>query len=337
MDPLQIGHIIGVEGDSCDAQISVMDLRIDYHGKSYRVGRLGTYVTIPLERRTLIGYITRVGATGELEPGPDPGKPRRITISFQLLGTVQGDKFMRGVSEYPTLGDPVRLGVDEDFELIFGCFDELSVADGERKSFSMGRFAIDTDFEVKVLGKEFFAKHVAVMGNSGSGKSCTTAKIVHEAVRLPHSQVVMFDMHGEYLRAFSDENGKPLPNVTYLSDRNLVLPYWMLAYEEFEQLFLDPNDPLNINAQRVFLRQAFEQLKAESAEELGLKWEFTIDTPVYYSLNQLRIFAENMNKARYVLNTSNYAFSRLPYRQLPPDEQHKMLLRKRMEFNPASA
>lgn len=337
MDPLQIGHIIGVEGDSCDAQISVMDLRIDYHGKSYRVGRLGTYVTIPLERRTLIGYITRVGATGELEPGPDPGKPRRITISFQLLGTVQGDKFMRGVSEYPTLGDPVRLGVDEDFELIFGCFDELSVADGERKSFSMGRFAIDTDFEVKVLGKEFFAKHVAVMGNSGSGKSCTTAKIVHEAVRLPHSQVVMFDMHGEYLRAFSDENGKPLPNVTYLSDRNLVLPYWMLAYEEFEQLFLDPNDPLNINAQRVFLRQAFEQLKAESAEELGLKWEFTIDTPVYYSLNQLQIFAENMNKARYVLNTSNYAFSRLPYRQLPPDEQHKMLLRKRMEFNPASA
>src|SRR5262249_17919335 len=161
-------------------------------------------------------------------------------------------------------------------------------------------------------GKEFFAKHVAVMGNSGSGKSCTTAKIVHEAMKLPHSQVVMFDMHGEYLRAFSDDAGNPKPNVTYLSDRNLVLPYWMLAYEEFEQLFIDLHNPLNVNAQRVFLRQAFEKLKMEAAEELDLRYEFTIDTPVFYALDRLKIYAENMNAARYVTNTPNYAFSRLP-------------------------
>ncbi len=339
MDPLEIGLVIGVEGDTVDVQISVCDLRIDYHGKTYRVGRLGTYVTIPMERRTLIGYITRVGVTGELEPGPNPAAPRRITLTVQLLGTVTGDKFSRGVNEYPTLGDPVRLGVDEDFELIFGCFDELAGQDGNavRKSFSMGRFAIDTDFEVKVLGKEFFAKHVAVMGNSGSGKSCTTAKIVHEAARLAEAQVVMFDMHGEYLAAFSDADGKPNPNVTYLSDRNLVLPYWMLAYEEFEQLFIDTNNPLNLNAQRVFLRAAFEKLKRNAADELSLRGELTIDTPLYYSLDQLKLYAQNMNEARFVLNTQNYAFSRLPFRTLPVDKQEELVMTRRMEFNPASA
>jgi len=337
MDPLEIGNVIAVEGDLVDVQISIQSLRIEYHGKAYRVGRLGTYVTIPMERRTLIGYITRVGFAGDLEPGPNPTGPRRILISCQLLGTITGDKFSRGVNEYPTIGDAVRLGVDEDFELIFGAFDEMANSTGAPKAFSMGRFAIDTDFEVKVLGKEFFAKHVAVMGNSGSGKSCTTAKIVYEAMRLPHSQVVMFDMHGEYLKAFSDENGNPLPNVTYLSDRNLVLPYWMLAYEEFEQLFIDPSSPANLNAQRVFLRQAFEKLKAQAAEELDLKWEFTIDTPVYYSLDQLQIYAHNMNAARYVTNSQSFAFSRLPYRQLPPEEQELMLLTRRMEFNPAAA
>ncbi|MBI5864172.1 MAG: DUF87 domain-containing protein, partial [Planctomycetes bacterium] len=221
MDPLEIGRVIAVEGDEIEVQISVADLKMEYHGKTYRVGRLGTYITIPMCRRTLIGYITRVGFSGELEPGPNPDSPSRITVRAQLLGTITGDKFSRGVNEYPTLGDPVRLGVDEDFELIFGCFEELASVGGTAKAFSMGRFAIDTDFEVKVLGKEFFAKHVAVMGNSGSGKSCTTAKIVHEATRLPHSQVVLFDMHGEYLKSFSDEYGAPLPNVTYLSDRNL--------------------------------------------------------------------------------------------------------------------
>ncbi|MFO0837801.1 MAG: ATP-binding protein [Phycisphaerae bacterium] len=339
MDPLEIGLVVGVEGDTVEVQISVSDLHIEYHGKTYRVGRLGTYVTIPMDRRTLIGYITRVGVTGELEPGPNPAAPRRITLTVQLLGTITGDKFSRGVNEYPTLGEPVRLGVDEDFELIFGCFDELAAADGsgERKSFAMGRFAIDTDFEVKVLGKEFFAKHVAVMGNSGSGKSCTTAKIVHEATRLPHAQVVLFDMHGEYLTAFSDKDGKPNPNVTYLSDRNLLLPYWMLAYEEFEQLFIDGNNPLNLNAQRIFLRNAFERLKRPAADELGLHGEFTVDTPVYYSLEQLKTYAQNMNDARFVLNTQTYAFSRLPFRTLPVEKQEELVMARRMEFNPASA
>ena len=47
MDPLEIGHVIGVEGDTVEVQISVADLRLEYHGKTYRIGRLGTYVTIP--------------------------------------------------------------------------------------------------------------------------------------------------------------------------------------------------------------------------------------------------------------------------------------------------
>ena len=337
MDPLKIGHVISVNGDSVEVQITVSILALEYHGTTYRVGRLGTYVTLPLGRIMLIGYITRVGAAGDLEPLPDPGAPRRITMTVQLLGTVRNDKFSRGVNEYPTLGDPVRLGVDEDFELIFGCFDQIAGSGTGPKSFPMGRFAVDTDFEVKVVGKDFFAKHVAVMGNSGSGKSVTTAKILHEAMQLPHSHIVLFDMHGEYLNAFSDERGEPLPNVTYLSDRNLVLPYWMLQYQELEALFVDTNNEANINPQNVFLRAALDKMKRPAAAELGLLREYTVDTPVYYSIEQLKTYAENMNDARLVLGSEHYAFSRLPYRQLPVEKQEEMLLTQRMEFNRGNA
>lgn len=337
MDPLEIGYVIGVHGDEVEVQVGLGELHVPHRGKIYRVGRLGTYVTLPMERRTLIGFVTGIGTTGELDPAPNLPTPRRITMTVQLLGTVRDDKFQRGVNEYPTLGDPVRLGVEEDFALIFGCFDGLAAGEGYPRTFSMGRFAIDTDFEVKVLGKDFFAKHVAIMGNSGSGKSCTTAKIVHEALKLPNAQIVLFDMHGEYLSAFSDESGRARANVTYLCDRNLVLPYWMLACEEFEQLFMDTNDLPNINAQKMFLRSAFEQLKRPAADELDLGGEFTIDTPVYYSLEQLMTYALNMNEARLVLNTQNYAFSRLPHRTLPLEQQEQLLLTHRMEFNPASA
>ncbi len=336
MDPLRIGHIVAVNGDTIDVQLTTGNLRLTYHGTEYRIGRLGTYVTVPVGKSVLVGYIVRVGATGDLEPLPDPGAPRRMTMTVQLLGTIRNDRFQRGVSEYPTLGDTVRLGVDEDFELIFGSFDNLVSSEG-RRAFSLGHFAVDTDFEVKVLGKEFFAKHVAVMGNSGSGKSVTTAKIVYESLRLPHSQVVLFDMHGEYQAAFSDDKGNPLPNVTYLSDRNLVLPYWMLHFEEFEQLFVDKTNPANTNPQLVFLRQAFEKLKLQAAHELNLTHELSVDMPVYYSIEQLKTYAENMNDSRFVLGSENYAFSRLPYRSLPLAEQEAMLMTKRMQFNAGNA
>ncbi|MCH7870849.1 MAG: ATP-binding protein [Planctomycetes bacterium] len=336
MDPLKIGHIISVDGDTVEVQITIENLLLDYHGTEYRVGRLGTYVTIPVGKHILVGYIVRIGATGDLEPLPAPAAPRRITMTTQLLGTIRNDSFRRGVAEYPTLGDIVRLAVDEDFELIFSSFDNLAEGEGVR-AFSMGRFAVDTDFEVKVLGKEFFAKHVAVMGNSGSGKSVTTTKILYESLRLPHTQAVLFDMHGEYLSAFSDDDGQPLPNVTYLSDRNLVLPYWMLHFEEFQQLFVDRSDPANTNAQMMFLRLAFEKLKSEAAVALDLTHEMTIDTPIYYSIDQLKMYAENLNDARFVLGTENYAFSRLAHRSLPLVLQEQMMLTQRMEFNAGNA
>lgn len=334
MGPQEIGHVIRVQGDTVDVQIGVESLEMDVSGKRYRIGRLGTYATIPVTTGLLIGYVTGVSHHGELEPRPNPGAPRKISMTVQLLGTVRNQKFQRGVDEYPTLGDVVKIGTDADFALIFGTFDDLAKnSGGGPRSFPMGRFAVDTDFEVRCLGRDFFSKHVAVMGNSGSGKSVTTAKILHEALKLPYTQVVMFDMHGEYCAAFSNDNGETLPNVTYLSDRNLVLPYWMLRYEEFEQVFLDTSDPINFNAQRVFLRQAFERLKRPAAEELELTREYNIDTPVYYSIEQLKLYAENMNQARYVLGTQNYAFTRLAHRTLPPHEQEKLLLTRRMEFN----
>lgn len=336
MDPLKVGHVIAVEGDTIEVQITLANLRLQYHGTEHRVGRLGSYVTIPVGKAILVGYIVRVAPRGEIEPTPEPEAPKRVAMTVQLLGTIRNDRFSRGVSEYPTLGDVVRLGVDEDFELLFGSFDDLA-GKNARRAFSMGKFAVDPDFQVKVLGKEFFAKHVAVMGNSGSGKSVTTAKILHETLRLPHTQVVMFDMHGEYLQAFSDADGKPDPNVTYLSDRNLVLPYWMLRFEEFEKLFVDPNNPQNLNAQLIFLRSAFERLRRPAADQLGLLNEYTIDTPVYYSLDQLKTYATNMNAARYILGSENYAFARLPYRSLPPEQQEQLLMTQEMEFNAGNA
>ncbi|MFQ5414240.1 MAG: helicase HerA domain-containing protein, partial [Phycisphaerae bacterium] len=205
MNPLKIGNIIRVESGRVEVLITAPQLNIVHKDRAYRIGQLGSYVTIPAEDHTLVGFVTGAGRQEQVVVDVEP----QLIMQLQLLGEIKDGRFVRGVNEYPIIGDDVWVAVREDFEAIFGSFDQLLSGSQHPQSLSLGRFALNPEFEVKILGSEFFAKHVAVVGNSGAGKSCTTAKILQEVLDLNQAQIVLFDMHGEYRAAFSDEDGQP--------------------------------------------------------------------------------------------------------------------------------
>jgi len=329
MNPLKIGNVIRAESGGIEVVITVSDLNLLHEERTYRVGQIGTYVTIPMDDRTLVGFVIGSGRQDTTVVDVEP----QLIMKVQLLGEIKAGRFVRGVNEYPIVGDDVWVAVQKDFETIFGSFDQLLSGSKHPQSFPLGRFALNPDFEVKVLGSEFFAKHVAVVGNSGSGKSCTTAKILQETLDLNQSQVVLFDMHGEYRAAFCDEQGKPNPNITYLGVDDLVLPYWLLKYEEIEALFVDRSNPLYISTQISFLRTALLEYKEDAARSLGLTKSLTLDTPIYFSLEKFKTYAENLNDARYVLNDDRLAFSQLAARSLTPAEQQTLMRNQRCQFN----
>jgi len=329
MNPLKIGNVIRVKNGQLDVLITATDLNLTHENRTYRIGQLGSYVTLPMDDKTLVGFVT---GTGRQEATGADVQPELI-MNVQLLGEIQAGRFLRGVNEYPIVGDDVWVAVQADFETIFGSFDQLLAGSKHAQSFRLGRFAYNPDFEVKVLGSEFFAKHVSVLGNSGSGKSCTTTRILQEVLDLKQAQVVLFDMHGEYKRAFSDEHSQLNANVTYLGSDDLVLPYWLLKYEEIEALFVDRSNPINITTQISFLRTALLEFKQDAAKELGLTRQLTLDTPIYFSLDRLKTYAENLNEARFVLNDDHLALSQLALRSLPLDEQQKLMRTKRCQFN----
>jgi len=329
MHSLKIGNVVRVEAGKVDILLTVRDMNLEHDGRDYRVGQLGSYVTIPLDDRTLVGFVVACGRQETVAADIEP----EIVARVQLLGEIRAGRFTRGVHEPPIVGDDVWVAVQGDFEAIFGSFDQLLAGAQHAKSFDLGRFAMNTDFQVKVLGSDFFNKHAAILGNSGSGKSCTTAKVLQEVLRLPQAQVVLFDMHGEYRAAFSDEQGRMRPNVTYLGSDDLVLPYWLLTYNELETLLVDRSNPLHISSQISFLRTAMLEFKRDAARELGLSRELTLDTPIFFSLEQLKTYAENLNEARYVLNSEHLAFQKLALRSLPPAEQQQLMRRQRCEFN----
>jgi DNA helicase HerA-like ATPase len=331
MHERQIGNVVRVESGRVEIACSAAQSDLEVEGESYRVGQLGSYVTLPRPARTVVGFVT--GSTLESGAMADEGEDGQIRISAQLIGEIRGDRFVRGVADYPVTGDPVCMAIHDDFEVIFGSQEEVVAADGHRKAFTLGRFANNTDFEVRILGTEFLAKHVAVLGNSGSGKSCTTGRILQELTSFGSSQVVMFDMHGEYRSAFTNEEGMLREDVTYLGVDDLVLPFWLLKYDELEDLFVDRSNPETTSTQISFLRTALLEFKQDAAEELGLVKALTLDTPIAFSLEQLKNYAENLNEARYVLNDDHLAFSQLAMRSLPVDEQQKLMRTQRCTFN----
>lgn len=325
---LVIGTVTGVRVGHVTVALTAREPYVRHEGRDYPVGRIGSYVTLPSPDRTIVGFVTSVGADGGADEGAGEG-----ALKVQLLGELHGTHFARGVNAYPLIGDPVCLAVQEDFEKIFGTFNRQSQTGDYAKAFRLGRFALNTSFDVNVLGTEFFAKHVAVVGNSGSGKSCATAKVLQEILDLPQTQLVMFDMHGEYRAAFSDEAGQIDANVTYLSVDDLVLPYWLLKYEELESLFLDGSNPLHVTSQISFLRSALLEFKQDAAEQLGLGNALTLDTPVFFDLKRLRDYAENLNEARFILNSDQLAFANLAMRSMEPAQQQKLLRQQRCQFN----
>ena len=302
-----------------------------------RPGQVGSYVVIPQDGFKLLALVT---AQRTRQPGrraSDAGNPDRTAIAMQMIGSVRDGKFRRGISHYPVVGDTVELAQDEDLNTIFS--QKHTSADPNQNSserctdLALGRFAPNDKHEVKLDGKAFFAKHAAILGSSGSGKSCTVTQVIQQAIKLPETQVVLFDMHGEYFKAFSDDDGQPLPNVAYLSGKDLVLPYWLLKYKELEELFIDKSNPVNVANQTTFLKQALLRLRREAADSLDLSNIYSVDSPIYFSLEQMRCYANNLNTARYVLNTDRFAFRHTALRHLPPEEQEKLLLTSDVSFN----
>jgi hypothetical protein len=253
-------------------------------------------------------------------------------MALHLIGQMENGRFSRGIHQYPMIGDPVVPSTDDELRVVF---DRPEETDHTliSASFCLGRFALNTDYKVYLNGRHFFCKHAAILGNSGSGKSCTVAKIIGESIKHPNTQMILFDLHGEYKKAFTSENGQIDHNVTYLNENDLVVPYWLLKYHEMEALFIDHSDPKNIANQVSFFKEALLKLKKPSAGNLELLRTYNVDTPIYFSMERFKLYAENMNQARFVLNTDRYAFARAALRNLTLPEQEEILLSQKAQFN----
>ena len=178
------------------------------------------------------------------------------------------------------------------------------------KRFSFCTLAQDESIDVPVDGDRFFNKHIAIVGSTGSGKSCTLGTILQRVIRekesqytgLNNSHIIIFDLHGEYKTAFPDAN--------HLDTDTFVLPYWLMNGEELEELFVESGEYQAYN-QVSLLRRIITRNK----QKLSGRDNALFDTPVKFSIEQVLNCIINLNK-----ETRNY---KNPKEMMIKDDPHE--------------
>lgn len=286
-DPSRLGTVENVNGSSINVKISdnTPGGLLFVNGEAYRVGQVGGFIRIPSGYVDLYGVISQVGAGAA--PGPPDLAPQlgNRWLQVELVGEGRrGAKFERGISQYPSIGDPVHVVTESDLKTIY--------APGNVDAYvAIGRVASAESILAYVDLNRLVSRHSAVVGSTGSGKSNVIANLlgaISNQERFKSARVVLFDLHGEYAKAFGD-----LARVfrigadTKAKERELNVPFWALTAEEFLTFAVGnvTGTPLTLLQERLLTskRESRPGGFPHGLADLSV----TVDTPLPFSVHKL--------------------------------------------------
>ena len=282
---VDIGYVVEVNGERALVELHV-DTTIPL-AEDYFPGQPGSHVKIAVRDRNVIGIVSSISMNGPHQPAVphDPASPpagRKIADCI-LIGTMgaQGG-FIRGVAVYPTVGQRVKMVSSEELKSIFSEYNEYE--------FSFGRPSQADDQRAYINVDRFFGQHIAVVGTTGCGKSCTVVSILQQAMRkYPDAHIVVLDLHGEYGSAFPE-------NALLIDADKVELPYWLLSFDEFQDLTVDMNE-FSAKNQITVLRDALVRAREGTVGQDRLRKgeRVTADSPVYFEIEDMLGQIRNWN------------------------------------------
>lgn len=170
-------------------------------------------------------------------------------------------RFRRGVESYPTVGDPVLLPTQNQLRAI--------VESGNNRRVLIGTSPLAANAKVMVDPDRLFGRHLAVLGNTGSGKSCSVAGLIRwsmdearkaRAGAEPNARFIVLDPNGEYTNTFHDMSNVRVFAVEPAKDiEQLQVPLWFWNSAEWSA-FTQASE----RAQRPLLRRALREMRSSS-------------------------------------------------------------------------
>jgi len=269
---------------------------------------MGTLLAIEQGRTTVMAIVSALSVP---VPAQRSDEPEIWIAELGLVGELalrddrRASHFNRGVTVYPSLGDRVRVASKQELEFAF-CGDTKS-------SVRVGAIRQDSSIPAMVKVDDLLGKHFAILGTTGTGKSCTTALILRAILTAnPNAHIVLLDPHNEYATAFKEW-------AEVINPRNMQLPYWMLNFEELIEVLIGGSD--GRKAEVEILQDLIPMAKSRyssgrNKEGNSLRkgvldpGRYTVDTPVPYRMSDvLSLIDERMGKLENKRDLH-------PYRQL---------------------
>jgi len=212
--------------------------------------RINGYVMIPVDLGFAVGQVSWI--TIQRSPYPkrrgfqdfgliDLPFPLR-KMELQPVGTLRsvedGYKFKRGLESFPSVGDIVILPTDEQLRSI--------VESGDNRRVYIGNSPLVGNAKVMIDPDRLFGRHLAVLGNTGSGKSCSVAGLIRWSIEsarekladgndIVNSRFIVLDPNGEYSEAFTDKPNANIYTVNVEGDaeKQLEVPLWFWNTDEW--------------------------------------------------------------------------------------------------------
>lgn len=280
---LSIGRIVSVTGSKA---ILMLDNSVDapVNNEAHRP-EMGTLLAIDTTNTVVLAIVSALNVP---VPAQREGDIEIWIAELGLVGELKRgsnglpETFNRGVTTYPTLGDRVRVANKTELEIAFCGQSERSVR--------VGCIRQDNSIPAMVQVDDLLGKHFAILGTTGTGKSCTTALILRSILsKNPAAHIVLLDPHNEYSTAFPEWG-------EVISPRNMQLPFWLLTFEELLEVVI--GNPAERKHEIELLQELIPIAKSRYSSGRGKEApgvrtrvidssKFTVDTPVPYRVSDL--------------------------------------------------
>lgn len=190
-------------------------------------------------------------------------------VKILLVGEIILGVFSPGVVKKPNSDCIPRIVNTDELELIIG------KRTSTREYLILGNSPIYTNFPVSVKINNLFATHSAIIGNTGSGKSCGVARMLQNLFlsnqeKPINSHIILFDAYGEYVRTFEELN--TIPNLGFKK-------YTTLIQNTDEELLNLPVNFLGVDDLAILLSVTDADLIPVLEKTLKLVYVFTSTDP----------------------------------------------------------
>lgn len=281
--------IVHVKPDPQDSQLPgasavVKGTLVKIRRQSTWVFGLVTAISIPLpshEQAPDEQRFAEVLLLGEAEVGADPAT---------------SGVFERGVSFFPSVGAQVYIATADDLALVYAKRSPTSVR--------IGTIHQDRSILAYVSPDRLLGKHFAVLGTTGTGKSCAVALILRRIVETHrNAHILVLDPHNEYASAFGDyaEN---------IDASSFELPYWLFNFDELRGVILgDVSRDEDLQREATALAALICRAKEAFHGNTKKTSHITVNTPVPYKMSELLSLLDaemgNLGHSRNVLPLQN--------------------------------